>query len=203
MKFAVVDLDETLIDGVLASKIARALLDPRRTSGIVPRKYYLKLLKYIHIPFLSKLRRIRRVYKYIIRKGYELYLKIMEDKDIDREKLLSLMYEVVEGVPLAKEGKELLEILKKKGYTVVLVTATPQEIANYFAKLHGIDMAYGSRPELILDLEGKELVVKEISKKGRVEIIVGNPGNEPFHLAERLAVIVRSPKDLRRWLPLI
>ena len=199
-RFAVLDLDETLIEGTIGSKIARYLIDPRKTKGVLPRRYYITFLRFGHLPLLTKLKRFYRVYRYLLRRSYAIYRKLLEDPKVDKERLREIISKVVSETEIPEISTAFIKKLKEKGYTVVLLTATPQEIAELMGKRLGVDIIIGSRPDRILDREGKEAVLRELKKKGKIDIIVGNPGNEPFWMAERLAIIVRSPIDLKRWL---
>ena len=199
-RFAVVDFDETLIDGVLATKLAKAILNPKKNRGIIPKIYYIKFVRYTHLPFLTRLKRFYRIYRYLLRRTFDLYLSLLNDPRVDKESLFSLFRSVVDELEIPEISLKFLKKLKERGYTVVLLTAIPQEIAELLRKRIPVDVVVGSRPDLILDREGKESVLRRLSREGTVEIIVGNPGHEPFWLAERLAIMVRSPRDLSRWL---
>ncbi len=202
-RYAVLDLDETLIEGTLGTRIVKALLDPRKTRGIIPRKYYLKALRYTHLPLLARFKRFYRVYRYLLHRTFNLYLDLLRDPRVDREGLRKILEEVVDGIEIPEVTREFLEKLRTKGYTLVLLSASPQELAERMGKRLGVDVVIGSREGMVMDRENKEKVIRELAREGRVEIIVGNPGNEPFWLAERFAIVVRSPNDLRKWLPRI
>ncbi len=194
------DFDETLIDGVLATKLAKAILNPRKNRGIIPRIYYLKFVRYTHLPFLTRLKRFYRIYRYLLRRTFDLYLSLLTDPRVDKEALFFLIKGVIEEIEIPEVSLEFLRRLKERGYEVVLLTAIPQEIAELLRDRIPVDMVVGSKPGRILDREGKEAVLRRLSRQGTIEIIVGNPGHEPFWLAERLAIMVRSPRDLSRWL---
>ena len=199
-KYAVLDLDETLIEGTTGHRIFRALANPRKNKGIIPRRYYIKALRYAHLPLLSRMRRLYRVYRYLLHKTYSLYQSLLSDPRVDREQLRNFLLSIVDNIEIPRISLLFIQRLKERGYTLVLLTATPQELAERIAQRLGIDVVYGSRPGMIMDRENKMKVLKDLTKKGTIEIVVGNPGNEPFHLARRYAIIVRSPKDLNKWL---
>ncbi len=203
MKFAVVDLDETLIDGSMGYYITKHLLKPGKNKPKIPRKYYIKMLKYFHIPLLTALKRFYRIYRYIIHKSYQLYLRLLKDPNLPRGPILREMIRAAEEVNIPKESITFIHLLKEKGYTVVLLTATPQEIAEVVGRRLGVDMVIGSREGEVMDRENKERVLKELSKRGSIDIIVGNPKNEPFHLAKKLVIMVKSPRELKRWFNVI
>ena len=198
-RYAILDLDETLVEGTVASKVIKEVLKPKN-GHILPRHYYLKALRYLHLPVLSKLKRFYRIYRYLLHRTFSLYLSALTDPRVDQEAFLRKIRQVASTYPIPSISKAFVERLKERGYTTVLLTAAPQEIANVMKERLGIDMAIGSIPGRVLDRETKERVLLELRKNGCIDIIVGNPGNEPFWLAERYAIIVRSPKDLRRWL---
>ncbi|NPA86914.1 MAG: haloacid dehalogenase-like hydrolase, partial [Candidatus Diapherotrites archaeon] len=175
-KVAVLDFDDTLLKGSFVTRIVKRLVNPRRSKNILPRRYYLKALRYSHLPVLSKLKRFYRVYRYLLRSGYRFYLDILGDPKVDREGLFRVIRETVQEAELPPESRAFLEALRKKGYKLILVTAIPQEIAELLGDRFGFDEVYGSKPGLLLDREGKERIIKELKKRYCVDIIVGNPG---------------------------
>ena len=198
-RYVILDLDETLVEGTIASRVIKEVLKPKN-GHILPRKYYLKALRYIHLPLLSKLRRFYRIYRYLLHRTFSLYVSVLNDPKVNREAFLEKVKEVARHYPIPEVSRTFVKKLKEKGYTTVLLTAAPQEIADVVKERLDLDEAIGSIPGRVLDRETKEKVLLDLSKRGCIDIIVGNPGNEPFWLAERYAIIVRSPKDLRRWL---
>ncbi len=198
-RYAVLDLDETLVEGTVASRVIKELLKPGN-GHILPRRYYIKALRYLHLPVLTKLKRFYRIYRYLLHRTFSLYLSVLNDPRVDREAFLEKVKEIAQAYPVPPISQAFVRKLREKGYTTVLLTAAPQEIADVMKERLGIDDAIGSVPGRVLDRETKEKVLLGLRRKGCIDIVVGNPGNEPFWLAERYAIIVRSPKDLRRWL---
>ncbi len=187
------DLDETLIEGTLAERIVKRLVFTRK----LPLRYYLKSLRYIHLLPMSKIRKIYRVYRYVLHKVYGLYRELISGPY--RDTVFKTAAEVARTVDIPHQSIEFIKKLKEKGYFVVIVTASPQEIAEIVGRRLGADMVIGSS-DRVLDREAKEEVVKRLKKEGSVEIIVGNKGNEPFWMSEKLSIIVNSPKDLIHWI---
>ncbi len=200
MRFAVVDLDNTLIEGSIAHRLVKKLLKRR---GLYPKRYYVKIVKLLYLAALSPFKRFSRVYNHILRSVLDMYFSMLKDPRVDREGLTKTVREVVEEVDIHPMARRFLTALRARGYTIVLLSASPQDIVEMVNKKVGADIVFGSREEVYLTKDVKRKIIKELKKKGDVEIVVGNRGADPVEEASRYAILVSSPSDLRRWLPLL
>ncbi len=195
-KIALLDVDGTLIRGNLGSKLGRALILHGLSRGIYSKRSFLRIIlprawMLLLLPFIF----LSPVYFILQREATRAFYELMRESD--ERKLEKLAKEVYAKIMVPPESKEFVKRLKRKGYTVYLLTASPKHIVKFLAEDLGVDGFIAADPAtgLVLDREGKENVVRE--RWGKVAVIVGNEGKEPFHLAEH-AFEVRHPKDLRK-----
>ncbi len=199
-KVAVVDLDGTLIEENAGVAYALRLL----YYGL----RYLPLTLYARMAFLFPLlllypfRFLRPVYFFLQRISTYIYflLERSAPPDLVKKALESTLRRVV----IPETSTDFLRRLRSSGYRVIVLSASPQVVVDALLPRLGAQEGYGisARWGIVFNAEGKAHFLRTFLGIRRVDLMVGNPGREPFWMAER-SIVVRSPKELNAYTSMV
>ncbi len=193
------DLDDTLVYGNTGVAFVIRVLYYGIKGGL-PRSFYFRALLYFWALPLYFFRFLRPVYMFLQRLSAGLFYDL--ERSWSETLVKKALRSTLQWVKIPQFSKEFVRKLKQRGYRVVIVSASPQVVVDALLPYIGADEGYGisSRWSLIFDAEGKEQLLRQVVGVEQVDLMVGNPGREPFWMAKE-AIVVRSPKELNSWLP--
>ncbi len=195
-KVAIVDVDGTLVKGNLGRLLGIYLITLGLRKGVYSKQTFLSVfLKRAWMLLLLPFTFVEKIYFLLQREATLAFFDLLCQSD--EEKLEELAKEAFREVRISKSARDFIRRLKENGYCVYLLSASPKQMVALLAEKLGVDGFVATDPRLgiVLDAKGKEKVVRE--RWGRVDLMVGNKGKEPFHLARRFYV-VKGPRDLRK-----
>jgi len=202
-RYAFVDVDGTIVDGNLGRMLATYFMKhglplqrAKRKLRLLP--YFLKMLPVALLyPFSS----LVPVYDFAQRLSTSQYLDILNA--LDPKEANAIARRIVSRARVPEGALEFLRALHESGYEIVLLSASPSFLLAHLARRLPVPVRWvglDDRHPFPLSRLGKALVILTEFRDGVPAVVVGNPRREPFDLAEEVAIVVRSPYELGRWI---
>ena len=199
-RVAVVDLDGTLIgENAGVAYVLRLLYYGLRHF---PFTLYARMAILFPLLLLYPFRFLRPVYFFLQRVSTSLYF-VLEQRAPPSlvERALS---STLRRVNVPRTSLEFLRRLREAGYRIIVLSASPQVVVDALLPRLGAHEGYGisARWGIVFNAEGKAHFLRTFLGIRRVDVMVGNPGREPFWMAER-RIVVRSPKELNAYASMV
>ena len=202
-RYAFVDVDHTLVNGNLGKDFAKELLKRGPREGIIKDKYrfILYILKNVHLVLLYPFSFLYPVYIYLQDAATDRFFDLVESWDLEEAERAANI--VAKRAEVPEAAVSFIQKLHARGYSIVLLSASPTIILKYLARRLPVPLQFvgtdKSHP-YPLTRDAKAKVIRGEFADGIPCIVVGNPKREPFWLARERAIVVRKPKELKRWL---
>lgn len=202
-RYAFVDVDQTIVDGNLGKDFAKELLKrgPRKGAIKDKRRFITYILKSVHLALLYPFSFLYPVYLYLQDATTDRFLDLVESWD--PEEADRVAKKVAERAKIPDDAVVFLQRLHERGYEIVLLSASPAIILKHLVKRLPVPLRFIGTDEAHpypMTRDVKARVITTEFGDGEPCIVVGNPKREPFRLARERAIVVRKPKELKRWI---
>lgn len=202
-RYAFVDVDQTIVDGNLGKDFAKELLKQGPRNGAIKdkRRFITYILKSVHLALLYPFSFLYPVYLYLQDATTDRFLDLVESWD--PEEADRVAKKVAERAKIPDDAVVFLQRLHERGYEIVLLSASPAIILKHLVKRLPVPLRFIGTDEAHpypMTRDVKARIITTEFRDGEPCIVVGNPKREPFWLARERAIVVRKPKELKRWI---